>query len=227
MIAADTTKKPRAIIFDLDGTLIDSAADIHAVATSLMTELGLRPFTLAETTRFIGHGVASLVHSCLDHRGIDQQAPDRNIAIDRFLQLYEAQPAGQATLFDGAEHCLQCLHNDGIRLGICTNKAHPIALKVVDALNLNRFVSSVVGGGKTKALKPDPAMMEISMSDLNVSPAETIYVGDSEVDEATAKAAGTPFVLYTEGYRKKPLNAFETSFRFDRYADLLAWIRKM
>lgn len=227
VIDAPLSDKPKAIVFDLDGTLIDSAAEIHAVATQLMTELGLRPFTLAETTRFIGHGVASLVHSCLDHRGVAPNDTRRGPAIDRFLEIYETEPAGQARLFKGAQHCLEGLHESGIPLGICTNKSHPIAVKVVQALDLNRLVSSVVGGGQTQALKPDPSMLDMSMSELCVSPAETLYVGDSEVDEATAKAAGVPFALYSAGYRKKPVNAFEASFAFDRYPDLLSWIRKL
>lgn len=212
------------IVFDLDGTLIDSAPDLHAISARVLEELGLEPYSLSQITGFIGHGVASLVNQCLDGRGFSADAAERAKVLNRFLTLYAEAPADHARPFPGVEDTLQRLNAAGIRVGICTNKAHDIAARVVEALGFDKIVSCTIGGGRTPALKPDPASLLLCLEEMGIARENAVYVGDSETDEATAIAAGMPFILFLGGYRKKPVSAFQSAFSFDDYGRFSAWI---
>lgn len=217
-------KKLCAIVFDLDGTLVDSAPDLHAISSQILREEGLEPYSLEEMTSFIGHGVANLVKQCLDGRGVSADPAVRRELLSRFLAYYKAAPAEHARPFDGVVERLMTLKSKGLKIGICTNKAHDIAEVVIGALGFDAFTASLVGGGKTPAMKPDPSQLLLCLEEMGVSPENALYVGDSETDEATAFAASIPFILYRGGYRKKPADEFSAAFSFDDYGAFAARI---
>jgi phosphoglycolate phosphatase len=208
---------PDAVVFDLDGTLVDSAHDIHAIANVLMAELGAEPFLLDEARSYVGNGAATFVARCLAARGLpDSLHAD---ALARFHALYETQePLGKP--YPGVEALLTALGRRGVALGLCTNKPGRPTAKVLSALGWSDLFRVVVAGDTLPVMKPDPAPLRHALAALGAR--DPLYVGDSEVDAETAKAAATPFALFTEGYRRGPAEAMAADFAFADYAALSA-----
>ena len=216
----------RAIAFDLDGTLIDSAPDMHAAANLMLAERGLAPRTLDEIMSFVGNGVAKLVERCLNAANCPRESDMRTTALASFEAHYSAAPAERTTVYEGVRDTLEILHSESIRMGVCTNKPVEIAQDVLETLDLKPFFASVVGGGTLPVLKPDPAMLHHCVSELGCDRLEALYVGDSETDESTAKAAGMRFALYSGGYRNTPVEAFDAALIFHRFDALLPLVRQ-
>ncbi|MDK3017221.1 phosphoglycolate phosphatase [Pseudodonghicola flavimaris] len=203
-----------AIVFDLDGTLIDSAPDIHAALNQVMTEAGGSPFDLATVISFIGGGVPLLVERALQAQG--RPMAEHATLTARMLQVYGAASAVRTRLYPGLPETLETLRAAGHALGICTNKPEAPARDILDAFDLTRFFPVIIGGDTLAVKKPDPAPLEAAYAALPAGP--RIYVGDSETDAETARRAGVPFLLFTEGYRKSPVEALPHRARFDDYA---------
>ncbi|WP_333826699.1 phosphoglycolate phosphatase [Pararhodobacter sp.] len=208
-----------AIVFDLDGTLIDSAPDLHAALNKVLTEEGATPVSLQQTRGFIGHGIPHLVRAARLECGID---PAREAAMTASMfRHYMAAPARLSRPYPGAVACLEALQARGHPLGLCTNKAIAPTRMILKALDLERFFSVVIGGDSVAQKKPDPAPLLAAFAPLGPP---LLYVGDSEVDGETALAAGIPFALHTEGYRKAPLHDLPHRFAFSDFAQLAPWV---
>jgi phosphoglycolate phosphatase len=214
----------RAIIFDLDGTLVDSAPDLHAVANLMLAEKGLAPLTLAKVRGFVGNGIPKLVERCLE--AAKQPATGRALAraVIRFKAHYGAAPAELTRPNDGVEAMLGGLSARGLLLGVCTNKPEGLTRQVLAGVALDRHLRAVVGGDTTRAMKPDPEPLGHCLRLLGAGADEALYVGDSETDADTAAAAGLEFALYSGGYRKRPLALFEDCFVFHDFAALAAHV---
>jgi phosphoglycolate phosphatase len=210
----------RAVIFDLDGTLVDSAPDLHAAAVALLDELGAEPVTLAQVHGFVGHGIPKLVESLLGASGLP--AKDRALAkaVSRFKELYGAAPVELTRPYDGVEEMLGSLSARGLKLGVCTNKPEALTRQVLAGVALDRHLHAAVGGDTVGRMKPHPEPLRHCAGLLGAGTEDALYVGDSETDAATAAAAGMAFALYSGGYRKRPLTQFEGCFIFHDFAEL-------
>ncbi len=210
------------VVFDLDGTLIDSAPDIHALANRVLAQWGAEPIALAAARDFIGNGAGVFVARMRAARGIgdDQQAP----MLAAFMGGYHGA-VGLTVPYPGVAAALEALAATGHALGVCTNKPAAPARAVLRHVGLLDHFAVVVGGDSLAVTKPDPAPL-LSAFDALPSGA-AVYVGDSEVDAATAKAAGVPFLLFTEGYRKQPVGALPHAAAFDRWDDLPALVARV
>ena len=208
-----------AVVFDLDGTLIDSAPDIHAATNALLAEDGLPALTFAQVKGFIGKGVPHLITRVLDAVGEDPQGPRHADLVHRFEARYETA-VGLTVVYPNVIAALEALQAQGHVLGLCTNKPLAPTHAVLDHLNLSRFFGAVVGGDSLPVRKPDPAPLQATLAALGANPHKTLYVGDSEVDAETAQRAGLPFLLFTEGYRKTPVEDLPHRAAFRDFADL-------
>ncbi len=186
-----------ALIFDLDGTLIDSAPEIAGLLNSVMQDEGQEPFTLAQVTGFIGNGAQTLVARAMAARGMDMTQHGR--ILDVLLKRYQNAPE-LTILYPGVRAALEGWHAAGVAMGICTNKPIAATEKVLSYLNLTHLFDVVIGGDSLETRKPDPLMLTHAIATMGVT--DVVYVGDSEVDAATAQAAAVPFALFTQGYRK-------------------------
>jgi len=204
-----------AIVFDLDGTLIDSAPDLHVALNHVLRAEGADPVTLAETMRFIGHGIPSLVQQARQARGLP--AAREAGMVQAMFHHYLASPAALTRPYPGAVAALEDLAAAGFALGLCTNKALAPTQEILRALDLERYFGVVIGGDSMPEKKPDPAPLLAAFAALGPP---VLYVGDSEVDAETAVRAGVPFALFTEGYRKTPVAELPHRFAFGRFADL-------
>ncbi|HUF55464.1 MAG TPA: phosphoglycolate phosphatase [Thermohalobaculum sp.] len=203
------------VVFDLDGTLVDSLPDIHAAALATLAEAGLPPVGPEQTRSFIGDGMPKLVERLMRATGADME---RHAALlDRFLAHYGAAPAARSTLYPAVAETLAALAKNHA-LGVCTNKPVGPARAVLSHFGLLEHMGTVVGGDSLGVIKPDPAPLARAIADLGGGPA--LYVGDSEVDGRTAEAAGVPFALFTGGYRRAPVDEIPHDDAFGAFAAL-------
>jgi len=215
---SDTLKA--SIIFDLDGTLIDSAKDIQWVANTALSQIEIAPISYKETVSFIGEGAPLFVKKMIAARSVETSQHD--FLLEQFLKFYE-EAVQFSKPYDNVVDVLetmQAIHN----LGICTNKPLKPALKILKHLKLDHFFKCVTGGDNPFARKPDPRpLLKTSES---VGDGLCIYVGDSEVDAETAKRAEVPFLLFSEGYRKSPVEQIPHTFQFSCFTELPKLIEK-
>ena len=216
----------RAVVFDLDGTLVDSAPDLHAAAVEMMSALTLPAPSLNETLSDIGNGIPALVERCLVRAGAVEREGLAEIALQQFMASYQEAPVRLTQAYPGVVEALAALQADGVALGVCTNKSEAMAWQVLEALDLADFFTALVGGDTLPQRKPQPEPLRSVLESLAVKEGEVLYVGDSEVDSATAAAAKVPFALYTRGYRKAPLSALAHDHRFDHFDELAAIVAK-
>ena len=208
----------RIVVFDLDGTLVDSAPDLHAAANRMLDEIGRPPLSLAQVTGFVGNGVPKLVERCLDATGgVDGL---RREAVARFRHHYDAAPAELTRPYPNVVETASALCAAGCRLGICTNKPEAPARKLLALLGMDGLFGALVGGDTLPAIKPDPAPLMHAIGCLGGDSASALYVGDSETDAETAANSGVAFALFTEGYRRAPADALRSAHRFSRFEDL-------
>lgn len=202
------------IVFDLDGTLIDSAPDIQSVASNILCRLGKAALTLDETRSFIGEGAAVFVRRMMTARGIEDTSGKHAELHENFVAQYETA-LDQAVFYPGVLDALVMLKGSGHRLGLCTNKPELPARAVMKHMGLEPFFDAFIAGGMLPRSKPEPDMLLKIIEDIGGGPA--LYVGDSEIDAETAMRAGVPFALYSEGYRKRPVSEIEKDWVFDHF----------
>lgn len=193
-----------AVIFDLDGTLIDSLPDVLGALNPVLREAGRRPVTIDEGKLMVGGGAEPLIERAFDLTGDPVAPADVSGYVEAFAANYQATPAHFTAVFDGAVAALEDLAARGYRLGICTNKPHESALTVLAALDLDRHFASCIGKSARPFNKPDRRHYDAVADELGVVPANSLYIGDSETDVETARNAGVPIVLVPFGYSRKP-----------------------
>ena len=209
-----------AIIFDLDGTLIDAAPDICATANTVLAEEGAAPISLDETKSFIGNGALVFVERMSKLRNLPEAGFEARHR--RFQQVY-VEAHDHTVIYEGAVAALDDLRAAGHRLGLCTNKPLLPTQSVLAHFDLDGYFDHVIAGDSLPQRKPDPAPLQAVIAALGVSP--VIYVGDSMTDALTAKSAGVPFLLYTEGYNHGRLAEMERAASFSHHRDMAAQIQ--
>lgn len=214
------TSQARArIVFDLDGTLIDSAADIMAVANKVLAAEGAEPINLHQTRDFIGNGTDVFVQKMRAARRLPDQSQARLLSM--FLGLYD-RSTEQARPYSGVPEMLRTLSDAGYRLGVCTNKPISACRAVLAHLELGGFFEVLIGGDSLSVNKPDPAPLHAAFEALGDGP--KLYVGDSEVDAETAERASVPFLIFSGGYHKKPIASLTHRAVFDDFAGFPALV---
>jgi phosphoglycolate phosphatase len=196
MIAAEYC----AVVFDLDGTLADTAADIREALVRALASEGFPPVDLASVRLMIGGGPRLLVRRALERLGVEDEAGLVERLTRGFYTEYKRQNNRETRLFDGVESTLRRLHEAGVRVGICSNKPDELCRMLARNFSLERYVDEILGSDDVRPKKPDPAPLLAVIERLGAPPGDTLYVGDSETDVATARAAGVRVMLVDHGY---------------------------
>lgn len=207
----------KAIIFDLDGTLVDSAPDIHFAGNTLLAEAGSPGVTFDQARSFIGHGADVFVTRLLAAVNLPDAEARKPALLARFAEIYQGA-VHHTVLYPDVAQVLTALRADGWRLGLCTNKPLHPTKAVLAHFAMTDWFDVTIGGDTLAVRKPDPAPLLAAMVRMGAS--RVVYVGDSEVDAETARAARQPFALFTEGYRKTPVAQVPHDRAFSAYADL-------
>jgi len=189
----------RLVVFDLDGTLVDSSRDLADATNALLAELGGARLSLDVVVSMVGEGAAVLVKRALERGGLD---PDMPGALVRFLELYDERLLNATRPYPGMIEALAGL-GAKFRLAVLTNKPERPTLEILRGLEIRQFFSDVTGGDSAHGRKPNPAGLLDLAARAGVTAAETILVGDSPVDLETSRRAGTRICLtrYGFGYR--------------------------
>lgn len=204
------------VVFDLDGTLVDSAPDLHGIANRVLADRALPPITLDEARSFIGQGVVVFVRKLRAARGIPDA--DHAALLAQYLALYE-EAVTLTVLYPGVVEALVALRAEGHALGLCTNKPMRPTLALLRHLDLEQHFLTIIAGDSLPVHKPDPGPLHAAFEMAGVT-GPAIYVGDSEVDAETARRAGIPLLLFTEGYRATPVADLPHHKAFSSFADL-------
>ncbi len=209
-----------AVVFDLDGTLADTAPDLHGTLNTILTELGRPALPLAAVRPMIGDGAKALLLRGLEASGGLPASPSLDELYADFLTRYTADPARLSTPFPGLTDVLQDFSRAGIDMGVCTNKPQLATERLLAALDLARWFRSVIGGDVLATKKPDPAPLHAVLAALGSTPERAVMVGDSQNDLLTARAAGVPCVLVTFGYTVQPVETLGADRLIDSFAEL-------
>lgn len=201
MAAALPPRRYRAALFDLDGTLVDTAPDLAAAANRMLADLGRAALPDDRIRDFVGKGVVNLVNKCFEASGGGgEEARDRAHAV--FERHYSAGIADRSRPYPGVVDGLEALERAGIAMGCVTNKAGRFTEPLLELTGLRRFFGVVVSGDTVERRKPHPDPMLYAAGKLGASPAETLVVGDSLNDVQSARAAGCAVVVVPYGYRE-------------------------
>lgn len=209
---------PLAVVFDLDGTLVDSA---HDLADALNYALGLRGygmFPLARVKEMIGGGIPKLLEQAIRAHGVSE-AELLPMAAD-FLYYYQENLVRRTTLYDGAAELLETLKCEGRRLGLCTNKQHQLTTGIVEQLGIAQYFGAINGEREDQARKPSPAPLLGVLHELDVRPENAVMVGDNSADVECAKAAGAVPVLVRYGYARGNPDELGATAVIDHLMDL-------
>jgi phosphoglycolate phosphatase len=199
---------PEAVVFDLDGTLIDSAADIGAALNEALANRGLSTFSLEQVKEMIGGGAVKLLERALRAQGLPLDGGGAMAVepiVAEFLAIYSRSPVRETTLYPGARELLTRLRNSGLRMGLCTNKPQGVTELIIREMDLARYFACVVGGRENLPRKPHPGGLQAVIAALNAAPGRTLMVGDSAADVGAARAAGVPVAVVSHGYSKTPV----------------------
>jgi len=196
----------RAVVFDLDGTLVDTIGDLTLALNKTLVDLDLPPHAASEVRGMVGGGLAKLLERGVAAHGatLDPESTDR--AVDRLVGHYAASPAVHSRLYPGARETLDTLRDTGIACGLCTNKHEPIARDLLHALGISEAFGIIQGSDTGFPRKPDPAGLAHVVAGLGAGPETTVMVGDNATDLKTARAAGLKgAVLVSYGYSVTPV----------------------
>jgi phosphoglycolate phosphatase len=208
----------QAIIFDLDGTLVDSAEDLRAALNILLGQLDLRPIAASEIKGMIGDGVLRLVERALVAANGDPR--DKDVLLPPFLRIYQANPATRTRCYPEVTETLERLRRQGFRMAVVTNKPMFATKQILQALSLAEFFPVVIGGDSLPKRKPDPAQLLEAVRQLGVQAGQTLMVGDNINDVEAAHAAGMHCIAVSYGYHHRPPAEFNADGVIDRFGEL-------
>jgi phosphoglycolate phosphatase len=191
----------RLIVFDLDGTLIDSRRDLADSANALLADFERPPLPDAAVVAMVGEGARTLVARVLDAAGV---TTDVDHALARFLDLYDARLTNHTGLYPGVAETIDALAAQGVRMAVLTNKPQAPTARLLDHFGLTPRFVEVIGGDTTHGRKPDPSGLHAVMRSAAAAPPATLMVGDSWVDVETARRAGTRACFADYGFGLPP-----------------------
>jgi phosphoglycolate phosphatase len=192
------------IVFDLDGTLIDTAPDLIDTLNMILSRHDIPPVAFAEARTMIGAGVKPLLQRALASKG--KQFPPEEIdrLFGEYLKIYAEHIADRSRPYPGLEKALDALTAQGWRLAVCTNKLEWLSVKLLKELNLAPRFAAICGQDTFTMRKPDPDMLRLTIVRAGGDTGHALMVGDSMTDVATARAAGIPIVAVDFGYTETP-----------------------
>ncbi|AQW70196.1 phosphoglycolate phosphatase [Pseudomonas fulva] len=214
---------PRLVMFDLDGTLVDSVPDLAAAVDRMLLELGRPAAGLDAVRQWVGNGAQVLVRRALagdiDHAGVDDALAEQALAL--FMDAY-AESHDLTVVYPGVQDTLRWLRKRGVEMALITNKPERFVGPLLDQMKLGSYFRWIIGGDTLAQKKPDPAALLFVMQMAGVTPQQALFVGDSRSDVLAAKAAGVQCVGLTYGYNHgRPIEEESPSLVIDDLRALL------
>jgi phosphoglycolate phosphatase len=221
---------PRTILFDLDGTLVDTAPDLTAAMNHALAALGFAAVPAATVRGMVGHGARRLIDQGLRHHGVADAAARAGLVeqgFPLFIHHYRGHIADASRPFDGVERALDTLAAAGCRLGVCTNKPQGLSEQLLAALGWQGRFQAVVGFDAVPVPKPDAGHVHATLAALGGDAADAVFVGDSITDVHAARNAGLPVVAVSFGFADRPAAELGADLLIDHYDALLPALERL
>jgi len=196
---------PLTVVFDLDGTLVDTAPDLISALNVVLAREGLPGVPLASARNMIGAGARKLIERGLEAEGRNVSVAELAHLTEDFIAVYAEHIADASRPFDGLEAALDDLAADGYRLAVCTNKLEWLSKRLLDQLNLSGRFAAICGADTFGVAKPDPAILRQTVARAGGELASAIMVGDAGTDVGVARRAGVPVIGVSFGYTEVPI----------------------
>jgi phosphoglycolate phosphatase len=209
------------IVFDLDGTLVNTAPDLLNALNHVLVEAGLKPVDLSTINTMIGHGAKAMIVKGMAAQGAEPDADRMDVLFDQFLAYYDENIAVGSRPFENALEALQALTDEGAILAVCTNKRQHSTDRLLDALQISEKFSAIVGADSVPDRKPHGDHILLTVDRAGGKRSRAIMVGDSRTDERAARNAGLPFVFVPFGYETETVDQIAPDVVVSNYSELV------
>lgn len=209
-----------ALVFDLDGTLVDTAPDLLGALNAVLTTRGRRPVEASEVGYLVGHGARAMLAEAMQRTGQGVPSEELPPLVDAFILHYRDHLADASRPYPGVASTLEALARAGARMGVLTNKPQVLAEPLLAKLDLARYFPVIHGAGRFSYVKPDARVFHHVLDELGGTGSGTVMIGDSATDVATARAAGAPVVVLSYGYTPEPAHTLGADVVIDDFAQL-------
>jgi phosphoglycolate phosphatase len=214
------------VVFDLDGTLAETAPDIMRVLNVILVREGLAALPLEGARELVGAGARALIERGFKVSGRPLDAATLGRLFDDFLTIYAEDVASQSHLFDGVTDALDSLTEEGYALAVCTNKPILHTRLILDHFGIAGRFAAVAGRDSFPWFKPDPRHLTLTIEAAQADPLRAVMIGDSRTDIATARAAGIPSICVPFGYTDVPIETLEPDFVIQHFGELPAAVAR-
>jgi phosphoglycolate phosphatase len=215
------------IVFDLDGTLVDTAPDLISTLNLILTQEGMPPVDYDAARRMIGGGARGMIERAVTAEGRVCSKAELDRLFGAFIEHYAAHIADRSQPFPKVEAALEHLAGDGHRLAVCTNKLEWLSVRLLDMLNLSRHFAAICGQDTFGVQKPDPQMLRLTVQRVGGELDQAVMVGDSGTDIRTSRAATVPVIAVDFGYSQVPIATLRPDRIIGSFGDLPAAIREI
>jgi len=210
-----------AYLFDLDGTLIDTAPDIDAALNHCLQQAGIDGVEQSLTRHWVGHGSRVLIGQALQHHHVANV--DIESLLPDFLSYYKDNISAHSTIYPGVIDTLEAMKSQGAKLAVVTNKLTELSLPLLTQIGMTDYFDLVVCGDTASAAKPDPAPVNLCLDTFGLAPSAALFVGDSDTDVKAAQAAGVDVVCMRDGYNHGvDVNTLGANGVIDLFTELLS-----
>jgi phosphoglycolate phosphatase len=216
-----------ALIFDLDGTLVDTAPDLLAALNVVLMNDGRRPADLADMRHLVGFGARTLIAEALRITGGPAEPQRIEGMRDAFLAYYRSHIADLSRPYPGVEETLTAFEAAGARMGVLTNKPHELSLLLMSKLGLDKYFAAIFGQGRMPYTKPDARIFPDVVREVGGVGAGALMIGDSITDVETARAGGAPVILVSYGYTPEPARTLGADAVVDDFHAIPAAVRQL
>lgn len=219
--------KDATVIFDLDGTMVDTAPDLIAATNHVLGLSGLAPVEARIVQPAISFGAKGMIQAAMTERGRAPDPETLSLMTEQFIAFYSDNIAVQSRIFPGLVEALSVLRDEGTRLGVCTNKRETLTLKLLAELQLDRHFDAIAGSDTFPVRKPDAGHLLGTIAMAGGDPARAVMIGDSSTDAGAARNAKVPFVAVSFGYGESPVESLKPDGVVHSFADLVPVLRAL
>jgi phosphoglycolate phosphatase len=209
------------LIFDLDGTLVDSRLDLANAVNATRVHMGMEPLANERVYTYVGNGAPVLIRRALGEQATEPQVQE---ALEYFLEFYREHDLDYTVLYPGVKESLDRLHDAGKRMAVLTNKPVAMSKAIVEGLGTGRYFFRVYGGNSFEFKKPDPIGIRTLMEECHLGREATLMIGDSSVDVHTARNAGVRCCGVTYGFQPETLADPAPDLLVDRMEQVADWV---
>jgi len=216
--------KDITVVFDLDGTMIDTAPDLIAATNDTLGVFGMPPVEEHIIEPAVGLGAKSMLHTAMLSLGREPQPEALTRMTEHFIDYYADHIAVKSRPFPGLEDVLQTLRGRGAKLAVCTNKRENLALLLMAELRLDHYFAAIAGADRFPVRKPDPGHLLGTIKAAGGKHQRSVMIGDSQADAKAAQSAGIPFIAVTFGYGERPVEVMKPDAiiaHFDELPDVI------